>query len=238
MKDKTVVMPRVLICCPQHESKNYVWDKWISNVNNFTYPKDRLEVFIADNSKTNKNCEFLKKQGIKSVHNKSNKKGILQIINDSHESCRNYAIENDFDFILHLESDIIPPIDVIERLLNNNKKVCSAMYDIHYGKERRPMIQLDEVYDKSVSEYRNPEFLTVDEPLFINGKVNQVYHAGLGCVLIHKSVFANIPFRVVDGVDMHTDTWFANDCYMSSINIYADTTIQCEHYNSTWLGKK
>jgi hypothetical protein len=100
------------------------------------------------------------------------------------------------------------------------------------------MIQLDEDYDRNVREYRNPEFVTVEEPLFFDGKVKQVYHAGLGCVLIHKSVFERVEFRVDERYDFHTDTWFANDCYLLNINIYADTNIQCEHHNGTWLGIK
>jgi GT2 family glycosyltransferase len=238
MNKKNILMPKVLICAPQNENKNYVWDKWISNVRNFTYPKDRLEIFIADNSISEDNCNKLKFQGIKSVHTPQHEKGLLYTINDSHEACRQYAMKNGFDFMLHLETDIIPPIDVIERLMNNNKKVCAGVYDLFYGYERRPMIQLDEDYDRNVREYRNPEFVTVEEPLFFDGKVKQVYHAGLGCVLIHKSVFERIEFRVDERYDFHTDTWFANDCYLLNINIYADTNIQCEHYNGTWLGIK
>jgi cellulose synthase/poly-beta-1,6-N-acetylglucosamine synthase-like glycosyltransferase len=174
MDKQQVLMPKVLICAPQHESKNYVWDKWIENVNNFTYPKDRLEIFIADNSKSKDNYNKLKSYGIKAVHTPQHEKGILYTINDSHEACRQYAIKGNFDFMLHLETDIIPPIDVIERLMNNNKKVCSALYDIFYGSIRKPMVQIDENYDRNIREYRNPEFVTVEEPLFFDGKVKQV----------------------------------------------------------------
>ena len=133
MDKQQVLMPKVLICAPQHESKNYVWDKWIENVNNFTYPKDRLEIFIADNSKSKDNYNKLKSYGIKAVHTPQHKKGILYTINDSHEACRQYAIKGNFDFMLHLETDIIPPIDVIERLMNNNKKVSTAVIKIIMG---------------------------------------------------------------------------------------------------------
>ena len=238
MEKKDNKLPKVLICAPQHESKNYCWETWINNVKNFTYPKDRLEIFIADNSPTKDNYTKLKFQGIKAIHTPVNPKGILFTINDSHEACRQYAIDNKFDYMLHLETDIIPPIDVIERLLNNNVKVCCGIYDLFYGTQRRPMIQLDEPYDRNIREYRNPEFITLEEPLFFDGKVKQVYHSGLGCALIHSSVFSLFPFRVVEDTDIHTDTWFANDCYLLNINIFADTNIQCQHLNSTWLGKK
>lgn len=238
MEEKELLMPKILICAPQHESKNYVWDRWIENVQNFTYPKDRLGIFIADNSPTDQNAKKIRSHGIECVHTQQHPKGSLFTINDSHNQCRQYAIDNGYDFMLHLETDLIPPIDVIERLLNNKKKVCAGVYDLFYGSKRRPMIQIDEPYDRTVRDYRSPDFLTDEEPLFFDGKVKQVYHAGLGCILIHKSVFEVFPFRVHEEANMHSDTWFANDCYALNINIYADTSVQCEHINTTWLGKE
>jgi hypothetical protein len=235
-KEKQILMPRILITAPQHESKMYAWDRYIENIRNFTYPKDRIEVFIADNSNSNENTKKLLSYGIKAVHVKQNKKGLNYTINDSHEECRKYFLENDFDYMLHLETDVIPPIDVIERLLNNNKKICSGVYDIFQGSKRKPMIQIDDRFDKSVRAYRTPEFVNVDEPLVFNGGVNKVYHAGIGCILIHKSILETISFRVQEGSTIHSDTWFANDCFFINANIYIDTTVQCKHYNQTWLG--
>lgn len=235
-KDK-IQLPKVLICAPQHDSKNYAWDIWWERVKNLTYPSNRYEIFLADNSISKENTKKFKDLGIKVKHIPQNKKGILYTINDSHEACRQYALKNEFDFMFHLETDIIPPFDVIERLLNNNKKICAGVYDLFFGSKRTPMIQIDEPYDKNIREYRTPLFLSDEEPTFFDGQLKQVYHAGLGCVLIHKSVFENIPFRVVEGVNFHSDTWFANDCFYLQIPIYVDTTIQCKHYNTTWFGK-
>jgi mRNA-degrading endonuclease HigB of HigAB toxin-antitoxin module len=229
-------LPRILITAPQHESKMYSWDMWIENVKNFTYPKELIEIYIADNSFTKENVKKMIGYGVKAIHVKQNKKGIIHTINDSHEACRKYFLENDFDFMLHLETDIIPPIDVIERLINNNKRICAGAYDIFQGTKRKPMIQLDERFDKTIKAYRTPEYVREDEALFFNGNVNRVYHAGLGCVLIHKSILETLSFRVDSNYNMHTDTWFANDCYLINSNIFLDTTIQCKHYNQTWLG--
>lgn len=233
---KEIEFPKVLICSPQHESKMYAFNHWLNNVSNFTYPKDRFDVLLADNSLTDNNVNYIKSKGINAVHIQKNPKGLDFTINDSHEYCRKYAIENGYDYMLHLETDVIPPIDVIERLLNNSKKVVAGTYDIYFGTKRSAMIQVDEKFDKTVSAYRSMDFVKEDELLTFDGTTKNVYHAGLGCVLIHRSIFEMIPFRYVEGYSMHTDTWFANDCYLLNTNIYIDTTVQCKHYNQTWLG--
>lgn len=225
--------PKILIAAPQHESKNYCFDEWSERVNNLTYPN--YEVFLADNSPSKLNIKRIESKGFKCEHVPQNSKGLAYSIRDSHNKCKEYALDNDFDYMLHLETDIFPPYDVIERLLAHNRVVIGGTYDIFYGKKRKSMIQLNEEYDKSVNNYRNVEFSMHLEPSFFDGSVQQVYHAGIGCMLIKNSVLENIKFRVEKGSDLFPDTWFANDCFLYNIPIYVDTSIQCEHKNFTWL---
>jgi len=227
------MFPKVLIACPQNEIKNYCWEKWSKRVKDFTYPN--YDVFIADNSPTKDNIELIKSCGFIAHYTKPHKKGVIETINASHNACRKYAIDNKYDFMLHLESDVIPPFDIIEQLMQHNKQICCGVYDIFHGKQRKLMAQLNEEYDKSVRAYRTVNYAEEREPLFFNGGLQQVYHAGIGCALIKMDVFDEIKFRVEKGVDFHSDTWFATDCYLYNIPIYIDTNIQCSHLNSTWL---
>ena len=41
----------------------------------------------------------------------------------SHETIRQKALKGNYDYLLHLESDVFPPIDIIERLLEKKKKI-------------------------------------------------------------------------------------------------------------------
>ena len=125
--------------------------------------------------------------------------------------------------------------DIVERLLTNKKMVVAATYDIFHGKQRKSMIQVSEPLDRTYRAYRTVPFIEHEEPLFFDGTTKQVYHAGLGCVLISKYVFDKIPFRHVKGSINHADTWFANDCFYKDIPIFADTSIHCKHLNGTWL---
>jgi len=227
--------PLVVVASPQNEVKNYCFDDWIDNVLNFTYPN--FEVFLSDNSETKKNKELIKSKGIK-CHWVKSKKGEtnLETINRSHAQCMEYAKKKGAS-LLHLETDVFPPIDVIERLFAHKKLVVGGLYDIFYGSKRKAMVQLSEPYGRHVVGFRTVPFVEQDEPLLLTGKLEQVYHIGLGCVLIQPEVFEKIQFRVDTNFNMHTDTWFANDCFINRIPIYLDTSLTCEHRNTTWLGK-
>lgn len=225
--------PKVLVCSPQHESKDYCFDEWVERVKNLTYPN--YEVLLADNSETREYCKKIESHGIKTIYIRDKGKGIINKMAEAHESCRKYALRNNFDYMLHLETDVIPPFDVIERLMSHKKNVISATYDIMQGKERKAMIMIDEKSHRFVRGYRTNKYIEQEEPLFFDGKVKRVFHAGIGCILIKSNVLEKFEFRSVKELDYHPDSHFANDLYQQNISIYVDPTINCKHLNSTWL---
>ena len=96
-------LPRVLVCGPQSDVKKYCFDEWAENVNNFTYPN--YDVFLADNSLTQDFSEYIKTKGFKCVNitNDENKDSVLKRVALSHELCRQYAVKNNYQYILHFQ---------------------------------------------------------------------------------------------------------------------------------------
>lgn len=232
-KKTELKFPKVLLAAPQHDSKKYCWDVWKNRVKNLTYPN--FDVYLSDNSETDDFYNEIISEGFICERVGQGIESVLERTTKAHEACRLYALNNDYDYIFHLETDVIPPLDVIESLLMAKKDVVSGIYDIFHGKMRKSMIQSIEPLDKSVRAYRVVPFIEHEEPIFFDGTIKQVYHAGLGCILISRYVFEKIPFRVDLKNIYHADTWFANDCFQRDIPIFADTLIQCKHFNGSWL---
>lgn len=228
-----IKFPKVLVAAPQHDSKKYCWDEWKERVKNLTYPN--YDVFLADNSETDEFYQEIISEGFKAKRVGHQHENVLKRTTEAHEACREYALKNGYDYLLHLETDVFPPLDVIERLLTSRKKVISGVYDIFHGKSRKSMVQINEPLDRSFRAYRVVPFIEHEEPLFFDGTIKQVYHAGIGCILIRKDVLSKIPFRCELKNIFHADTWFANDCFQHDIPIFVDTTLMCKHLNSTWL---
>jgi cellulose synthase/poly-beta-1,6-N-acetylglucosamine synthase-like glycosyltransferase len=228
-----ITFPKVLVAAPQHDSKKYCWDEWKERVKNLTYPN--YDVFLADNSETDEFYKEIIGEGFKAKRVGFKQENVLKRTTEAHEACRWYALKHGYDYLLHLETDVFPPLDIIERLLTSRRKVISGVYDIFHGKSRKSMIQMNEPLDRSFRAYRVVPFIEHEEPLFYDGTIKQVYHAGIGCILIRKDVLNKIPFRCQVKNIFHADTWFANDCFLHDIPIFVDTTIMCKHLNSTWL---
>jgi GT2 family glycosyltransferase len=220
---------RVLVGTPTSDKKLYCQDDFIARVKSFTYPL--RDFLIVDNSESRKNHKRLIKDDIKSIHVKPNNHKVHRVLAMSHEEIRRYALKNNFDYLLHLESDVFPPIDVIQRLLIHNLPIVSAMYMIEFGQHSHLMAQEMETFGK-IRETRN---LKDGQDLnFIDGKLKPTFHCGLGCVLIRRDVLEQIQFRWEEGATIHPDGFFAGDVDALGYEKYIDTSILCRHDNSDW----
>jgi hypothetical protein len=238
-------LPKILICSPTANVKNYCFDEWLDNVMNFTYPNFEIRLYDNTNDKgTNAdllNRKYQNKYGydkkffaINSLikNDAQDVKSVIEKMCISHNDCMVYSIENNFDYILHLESDVFPEKDIIERLLMHNKMVVGGIYYRDEGKYRKPMMQRRVYITNSYVISMN--FDKSEDIHFMDGTLKQVAHIGLGCVLIKTLVFNKIQFRFVPKEGFHPDTYFAEDCFRNKIPIYADTSCIARHENQAW----
>jgi len=223
---------KVLVGTPHSEVKNYCFDDFLSTITNLTYNKGQYDILIADNSKEKKNAKKIMKAGVQSIHIKQKQKDIRQYIADSHEALRVAALKGGYDYLVHIESDVFPPLDIIERLLSHQKQVVAAPYFIDFGSDSHLMVQQIEKNGDIVRHTAN--IGGGHDILMMDGKLKRVHSAGLGCIAIHKSVLQKINFRYLKGMDSYPDSVFAADCNAQGIGIYLDTSLYCEHRNASW----
>jgi hypothetical protein len=232
-------MEKILISAPTAAAKNYCLEKWLLNINSFTYPK--FKVVLFDNTVGGTNKEHIYKTAERlclkydlSVFNVDLKgsNGLIDNLCRSHNAVRQYALDNKYDHLLHLETDVMPEPDVIERLLSHRKKVVGALYYRDEGRSRKLMVQKNIMVGPiSMATFNfDPE----EDVHFVDGDIKKVPHVGLGCALIDTIIFDKIKFRYKNGIDTSPDTYFAEDCFRNKIDIFADTSLICEHDNTAW----
>jgi hypothetical protein len=232
-------LPKILVSCPTASAKNYTALQWILNTQKFTYPNYDVVVFNNDDD-NGANANYLNKLAIdngvlnfKAIHYSDKKHNtIIERMCISHNLARELTINGGYSHLLHLESDVICPNDALQNLYIHSKKVVGALYYRDSGKSRRLMAQRR--INRSSKNVITENFLPNEDAFFVDGTLKPVAHIGLGCVLISVDVLKDIKFRYIEGVDMHPDSYFAEDCFRNNIKIFADTNIICEHNNEDW----
>lgn len=241
--------PKILVCAPTASAKNYCFAEWVENVMNFTYPD--FGVRLYDNTQDNgKNAHFLnhfvaEKYGSIVGFNEKffaensllkntiyDKDSVIERMAASHNDCRDTLLMNNYQFMLHLETDVFPQHNIIEQLLFSRKSVVGALYCRDEGKFRKLMIQ-SRVY-RGFNSFTSMNLEPNDEVNFINGGLREVASVGLGCVLIERNVLKKIKFRFEKGVNNHPDTYFSEDCFRNGIKIFANTSLIARHENKAW----
>ena len=223
-------MPKILVGCPTADHYRYCTDNWINAVKSLSY-KD-FDILLVDNSATiDYFNEFSKKVPMLKTSRIENLK---ELIARDRNLLREKVLNENYDYLLSLEIDVIPPADLIERLLSHKKEIISGVYYKPYNltvkqygklvKSTKTILPLlwRSVDKETVRQLTSSE---VEDP-----KLIEVAISGLGCLLIHRSALEKIKFRVnLKESPACDDVWFCHDVKKLGYKIYADTSIKCKH---------
>lgn len=120
---------KVLVACPNHVVKEYSFQRWIDAVTNLTYPN--YDILVVDNSPGGELAERYGAQVPIVVLDASDRPEIaidegwsrptIVRINRSMELIRQHFLTGGYSHWMNIESDVIPPPDVIEVLLESGR---------------------------------------------------------------------------------------------------------------------
>lgn len=227
---KEIKLPKVAVCCPTYDGKNYCFDRWVEQYNKLSYPNKVL--FVVDNSATKDNWKRICAMGIKCKYINPKNKPLKQVLAESHEMLRQLAISSEAEFFIHWEADVFKDDpDLIQNLMLSKKQVINAYYPIKTGAERELSIMIAADDNHMLGRHVKAFHLGDDCPDFIDGSVKVCFSSGLGLIMIHKSVFKKIPFRCFPDNEALPDFIFSHDLWFAGIFNYVDTSIYCRHEN-------
>ena len=223
-------MVKILVSCPTADPYRYCTQEWIDTVKSLSYKN--IDILLVDNSSSKDYFnEFSKQVPMIKTDRIEN---LRELIARDRNLIREKVLKENYDYFLSLEIDVIPPKDIIEKLLSHKKEIISGVYYKDYdvnitkaGKLVKKAKTILPVLWKSVDE-ENVTQLTSKE--VEDSKLIEVAISGLGCLLIHRSVLEKIKFRVnLKESTACDDVWFCHDAIKQGFKIYADTSVKCRH---------
>lgn len=218
----TLIYPKVLVCSPISDHHEYCYDEYKSSLKNLSYPN--FDILLVDNSKE------------EAFFNRVNKDfpcikiPYLESVKDRLVTCRNllreHVLNNNYDYMFCLDQDVVPPPDVIERLIKNNKSIVSGLYMSSFTRNGETRIcPVAWVYHKENKE----NLVFVREDILDTNKTYSVNLVGTGCILIHRDVLSQILFRTEEDKEGVDDAFFCIDVQLLGYKIFLDTSVKCNH---------
>ena len=219
------MISEVLVGVVTWDRKAYCYDEFKQRLNELSYTN--YDVVMVD---TTPEKRWLTNEVYHSEGDNSRER-----ITNGYNKLREIFLNGDYEYLMIIESDIIPPKHIIESLMEHDKDVCCATYMIGRKGERHPCLfkpglikrKVGSIYIKMVDHHQAKE---------LDGDLWEVKGmSGMGCHLIKRKVLEKLSFH--HGVSHHCDAEFHNDLHKEGIEDYIDTGILCKHYGKIdeWL---
>lgn len=117
--------PKVLVAIPTYEGKDYVFAENFAAVKGFDYPN--YDYVYIDNSKGTSYLKKLRQRGARAVRVPRGNNS-RQALCNAQNYARGKVFSEGYDYLLFVESDLIPRPDTIKRLLKHDKDVVGSLY--------------------------------------------------------------------------------------------------------------
>jgi len=218
--------------------KSYCLEEYLNSLDNLSYPDKEFSLLLNQEGGDQLINEY--------PHLNIKRMPFRETVEETCVLARNIlrkrAIEERFDYLMFIEQDIIPLPDLVERLMQHHKGVCSALYfnemepdKYRYGVNTLffPMAWNFDPALLEKGEYSEKLFRPED---LIKGKLMQVDVCGLAAVLISRQVLEKISFRYIYGSPpIFEEFCFGRDCRSNGIDIFLDSSVVCRHYSARGL---
>lgn len=225
-------VPKILIGCPVYKTKDYAMERFTKRVKELDYPN--YDILMADNSRDDSYMKRLNELGLPAIKTKwyDSSRGRLCV---ARNELKKVVLEGGYDFFFSLESDVIPPKNIITELLQWGKQVIGGWYYIGKPNESRPCLSRGwkkvEVKNGFVMSHLYPFGKEMAK-----NRLMKTYLGSMGCMMIHREVLEKVKFRVCEQMSWHDDSFFFYDLDKLKIPVYVDTDMLVPHFQSGWDG--
>ena len=237
-------LPKVLVASPVYKGMKYCIKQFIDRIKSLIY--SNYKILLIDNSDTNEFFDELKSlAGERCVIKDSTKGKNMEKIANSRNKAIDYALENNYEYILMMDCDVIPPANIIQELLKCEKDIVSGLYFNYFqssGKLKVLPVAWMPLTDSEFEQIKNKSPLppSIKSPAdlkrhlireeFESNKVLKVAHPSAGCMLISKKVFSQVRYGILDtNIQTTEDIYFIKKAREAGFEPYCHTGLKCEH---------
>jgi hypothetical protein len=243
--------PKVLVAAPTYSRKEYTREDFVNAVKGLTYPN--FDFLVVDNSQGTSYAKKLRKAGLRVATTPRGKGGARECLRNAENYIVDRFIAGDYEYLLMLESDVMVNPTTIQDLMQH---MDVQRLDLRHGKRVIASPYLLGEKSLCIAQMKIDPKSGVMGCQYLHGRENiyefmfkglqKVHAAGVGCALIHRSIFTqNLPkkgqpirfwYSHLDEerspnsrTHRFPDTYFYLDLHNSGIPVYADSDRPVRH---------
>lgn len=221
-----MALPKVLVGAPTYVGKEYCLVEFATALKSMCYPN--MDFCFVDNSDTEEFSIKMNNAGLNTVWKPSAIKLATKKLERGSNYLRNKTLTEGYDYHLQLETDMIVKPWTLVEMLAQEKKVLGSLYSIYMGAHRKKMVFTMD-YDKYLNQITSTH--TLNDWAKIPQPVMKVQSCGLGCTLIHRSVYETDKIEYRSSIQTTPDSFFYRDLATKGVNVFVHTAEFLTHMN-------
>ncbi|MEM3154080.1 MAG: hypothetical protein QW165_00750 [Candidatus Woesearchaeota archaeon] len=215
-------MAKVLVGIVTYGKQRYCLDEFLQCIRRQTVKADVL--FVVNNGESAYST-LIKSKGFNAVEDPKPASTRIERIVNGRNYIRDYALKNNYDFLLFLDSDVLVHPRALEALLATKFDVVAGVYLNVFQLDGKPVIA--PVLFKDLGNGQC-QLYTYDGAA--KQQVLEIGAAGLGCTLISRKVLEEVSFRTFNNsATGGEDMAFFVDARAKGFKTVANTFVKCLH---------
>lgn len=123
---------KVLIATPTYEVMDYCFESFLNHIRQIEKDNFSFDIVIVDNSLSERYFQKISKiNEVKVLRDNIDEKMPLLRLTSSRNKILDYAKENNYDYLLMMDSDVLVPPNILKKLLDHKKEIVSGLYFNH-----------------------------------------------------------------------------------------------------------
>ena len=241
------MVPKILVAAPVFSEMAYCILDFINHLKQMDY--DNLKILLVDNSKSKNFFLKLRKiPRIKIIYDETKEQENLGRLINSRNKILDYAEKKHCDYLLMMDSDVMAPPNLLNKLLAHKKDVVSGLYFNYFKSDGQIKVLpvaykslSEEEFKKIKSEYKLPNIVKSREDLRRNitkeeiekGELLEVLYPSSGCTLLSKRVLdSGVKYGILKtptNLKSGDDIYFFKQLRKKGFKIYCDPSVICRH---------
>jgi len=215
-------MVKLLIGILTYGKQRYCLDEFSESLIAQRVKADYL--FVVNNGES-AYCTLLKSRNLNAVEDPVPASTRIEKIVNGRNYIRDYALKNDYDYLLFVDSDVILPKNAILFLYGSKSDVVSGVYLNNFNFDGKNVIAPVLFKDLGNGECKLFTYEGV-----AGGEIIDIGAAGLGCCLISRKVLEAVPFRTFgNSATGGEDMAFFVDARAKGFKTVANLAVKCIH---------
>lgn len=214
--------PRVLIGVVTHGKQRYCLDEFAECLNAQAMKADVL--FVVNHGES-AYASLVKSKGFDAVEDPTPAESRIDKIVSGRKYLRKYALDNDYDYLFFVDSDVMLPPHAVNMLVATKGDVISGVYLNAFelgGKTQVAPVVFKDLGDGQCQLYTY-EGVAVPQ-------IMEIGAAGFGCTLIKRKVLEQVDIRTFgNSASGGEDMAFYVDARAKGFQAVANTYVKCTH---------